>query len=513
MSEVLTQAAPVTERRICQPFRPREPGCGIFDATCAASVAGHARLGPPCFHGVRTQVRRGDGGGHPGPDWYRRCLSGPFSALPRSPGYGPVQRTPIGVRQARKTRRDDELGDNARILIETLHREPSLDGLYANIRVVNRDPRTGDRKGHQGALSVVFHAIDSRTGRPVALKFFDPDLLGFGARYRMDLFDRECKLLERLVSKLRCLQLVQPLSELRLSIPGGSRGRSTTIVCGYCVLEWLDGDLTEYFLRQDRYDALVKLALFRQAVLGVFALHREGIAHRDIKHDNLRRTQRMNREMVVPIDLGTAVDLLSDPIGGVRDYADPVGAWAFSPPEAHGGLGSIRALAAYTDIYALGCLLHDLFNVELYAARLVKDPGFNNCYMACRVHMDAVRSRTASPEDLVREWDDIMARTKGQVMLPPIDSATTTVPPAVRDQLDALLHRLTDADYRNREHRPDRIVRTIDAATRALENRFTNERRQAERAERRRRREHRARRQQERLDFYLKKKQEGVPSS
>ena len=218
------------------------------------------------------------------------------------------------------------MGDNARTLIETLHREPSLDGRYANIRVINRDPRTGDRRGHQGALSVVFHAVDSQTGRPVALKFFDPDVQGFGARYRMDLFDRECKLLERLVNKPRCLQLVQPLSELRLSITGGSRGRSTTIVCGYCVLEWLDGDITGYFLRQDEHDALVKLALFRQAVLGVFALHREGIAHRDIKHENLRRTHRKNREMVVPIDLGTAVDLSSDPIGEIRDYADPVGA-------------------------------------------------------------------------------------------------------------------------------------------------------------------------------------------
>ena len=405
------------------------------------------------------------------------------------------------------------MGDNARTLIETLHSQPSLDGRYANIRVVNRDPRTGDRRGHQGALSVVFQAIDSRTDRPVALKFFDPDIQGFGARYRMDLFDRECQLLQRLVNKPRCLQLVQPLSELRLSVPGASRGRSTTIDCGYCVLEWLDGDLTEYFLRQDEYDALVKLALFRQAVLGVFALHREGIAHRDIKHDNLRRAHRMNREMVVPIDLGTAVDLLSDPIGGFREYADPVGAPAFSPLEAHGGLGSVRTLAAYTDVYALGCLLHDLFNVDLYVARLVKDPGFNNCYMACRAHMDVVRSRTANPEDLVREWDDIIVRTRSQITLPPIDSAATTVPPTVRDQLNALLHRLTDADYRNREHRPDRIVRTIDAATRALENRFTNERRQAERAERRRRREHRARRQQERLDFYLKKKQEGVPSS
>ena len=221
----------------------------------------------------------------------------------------------------------------------------------------------------------------------------------------------------------------------------------------------------------------------------------------------------MNREMVVPIDLGTAVDLLSNPIGEFRDYADPAGAWAFSPLEAHGGLGSIRALAAYTDVYALGCLLHDLFNVDLYAARLVKDPGFNNSYMACRAHMNAVRSRTANPEDFVREWDDIIVRTKSQITLPSIDSSATTVPPAVRDQLNALLHRLTDADYRSRERRPDRIVRIMDAAVKALENRFTIERRQARRAERRRRREHRAKRRQERLDFYLKKMQEGVPSS
>ena len=170
-------------------------------------------------------------------------------------------------------------------------------------------------------------------------------------------------------------------------------------------------------------------------------------------------------------------------------------------------------MAAYTDVYALGCLLHDLFNVELYVARLVKDRGFNDCYMACRAHMDAVRSRTANSEDLVREWDGIIVRTKSQITLPPIDSAATTVPPAIRDQLNARLHRLTDADYRRREHRPDRIVRIIDAAVKTLENRFTIERQQARRAERRRRREHRAKRQQERLDFYLKKKQEGVPSS
>ena len=71
--------------------------------------------------------------------------------------------------------------------------------------------------------------------------------------------------------------------------------------------------------------------------------------------------------------------------------------------------------------------------------------------------MDAVRSRTADPEDLVREWDDILVSTRSQITLPPIDSAATTVPPAVRDQLNGLLHRLTDADYRSRERRSERI--------------------------------------------------------
>ena len=48
MSEVPAQAAPVTKRRMIQPFRPREPECCIFDATCPASVAGHARPRPSC---------------------------------------------------------------------------------------------------------------------------------------------------------------------------------------------------------------------------------------------------------------------------------------------------------------------------------------------------------------------------------------------------------------------------------------------------------------------------------
>ena len=397
------------------------------------------------------------------------------------------------------------MGANTITLIQTLQRQQNLASRYTNIGVINRDPHTGDRKGFDGALSVIFRAEDSQTKRPVALKFFDPDIGGFGARYRMDLFARECELLERLVDKPRCLQLVQPLTDLPLSVPSAS-GHSTKIVCSYCVIEWLDGDITEYFLRQDQYDALTKLALFRQTVLGVFALHREGVAHRDIKHDNIRRATRGNREIVVPIDLGTAIDLHSTPIGGLREYSQSVGAPAFAPLEAHHGLAHLRTLSPLTDVYALGCLLHDLFNADMYVSRLTKDPGFNSCFMACHSYMSAILPTLSTSEKILREWNGIITLTKGQVNLPPINSTITTVPPEVREQLNNLLHRLTDVDYRRREIRLDKIIRFIDSSVRSLNNRLSIVRQQEKRVERKRRQEAKTRHQQERLDFYLRQK-------
>ena len=131
----------------------------------------------------------------------------------------------------------------------------------------------------------MFRAHDQESRRDVALKFFDPDLMVWpDHHYRMALFEREAELLGRLRGRSGLLQLIEPLSTLPITSTDGS----VTLPCAYFAMEWLDGDVTEYFLRQDEYDALVKIALFRRAVLGVFRLHREGIAHRDIKPDNLR---------------------------------------------------------------------------------------------------------------------------------------------------------------------------------------------------------------------------------
>ena len=50
------------------------------------------------------------------------------------------------------------MAPNTRALMDTLHSAQSLDGRYTSIRVVNRDPHTGERGRRQGSLSVVFRA-------------------------------------------------------------------------------------------------------------------------------------------------------------------------------------------------------------------------------------------------------------------------------------------------------------------------------------------------------------------
>ena len=143
--------------------------------------------------------------------WYRPCSFGPSSAPPPSPGHGSVHpklpdrlcemqngevprmtleaptasvlrdtplprryrlRTPIRPRQARNIRRDGELGGNARTLIETLHREPSLDGRYSNIRAstVTHGPETGGAPGRAVGRISRHRLPDRQTGRVEVLR-------------------------------------------------------------------------------------------------------------------------------------------------------------------------------------------------------------------------------------------------------------------------------------------------------------------------------------------------------
>lgn len=311
------------------------------------------------------------------------------------------------------------MGGNRLTLIRELTGIALLDARFKNLEVVNCDPVTGEQIQDGGVLSVVFRAEDVTTGLPVAIKFFDPDYVGIGTSHRLELFQRESELLERLRGKEHCLELIQPLRQFDLRIVDPATNLSLTRDTYYFVVEWLDTDLIDYFLRQHEFGAAEKLQVFRQIVLAVFALHREGIYHRDLKRDNLRVADRRGVNRVVAIDLGTAAAFDSVHIGGGHNaYAIPVGARAFSPIEAFCGLAGVRRIGVYSDIYALGCMLHDLFNVDYYNVRLFKDAGFQACYGACNTQMMQVMQRSPEESVLLDEWSKILELAKRQVTSP-----------------------------------------------------------------------------------------------
>ena len=378
---------------------------------------------------------------------------------------------------------------NTRTLIRSLQ-NATLDERYSSIEVVNRDPITGcERKGDRGSFSVIFRAFDDATQQQVAIKFFDPSKQGWDMDYRMVLFRREADILDHLTGKHRCLQLVQPMSTVTITVDD-DHGNTVELACGYFVMEWIDGSIEAYFLNHGAYDAIVKLALFRSMVLGVFALHSEQIAHRDLKYDNLmRRKDRV--ELVVPIDLGTAIDLTSEPIGSPANYSQPVGHLMFAPIEAHCGLAHLRELAVYADIYALGCMLHDLFNTDFYFIRLWEDPGFQRCVTTCKLRMAPLLDGGTDDEQLLRHWDAVIRLTRNQVSLPSIATDGTSVPDSARDQLSRLMHDLTAVHYLDRLRDLDRILRMVDSASRALTNQLADMRRRQMRHVRRKRREQR----------------------
>ena len=344
-----------------------------------------------------------------------------------------------------------------------------LDGRLGNLRVVNCDRKTGAPLDKGGSLSVVFHAFDNDEHIDVAIKFFDPDRQGFGHAYRQTLFAREAKLLEQDLGNGRSISVVQGLREIDLS--DAANESMPSISCGYFVTEWLPDDINDYFFAANSYGAIEKLGVFRDVCLAVFAMHRNGLFHRDLKPENFRLAERSGRSQVVVTDYGTAAAIDSEPVGMASDYGGPVGAPAYAPPEAFCGLAAIREIGAAADRFALGCMLYELFNPTLYAAKLRHDSGFVECINRCWIYMQEKLPLCSTSDAALSEWSHIVDLTKRQVELPRLDGPGSSVPPGINPLLQELLHSLTAVSLRDRERISEEwVIRRIDSAARVANN-------------------------------------------
>lgn len=331
------------------------------------------------------------------------------------------------------------LHPTSQFLVDAIQSLSLLDGRFEHMKLVNFNA-VADMK--RGFFSLVFKAHDRSTDSAVALKFFDPG--SPPDPYRITAFRREHQILESLLGVPGCVQLAAGLTTYQLPVPT-AQGPTLSLPCEYFALEWIEEEIDGYFLCQQDFPAEEKLVLFGQIVSAVAVLHSREIFHRDLKPDNMRMVRNGGQSSVVAIDMGTAARYASAPIA--PGYGAQVGAYPYSAPEALCGLAGNRAVAPKTDVYALGCMLFELFNKDFFFNTLVtRNPNYMVVLTAMRTYIKAGSSDDQQRED----WHKALSKHGNSLVPVPVDGAGSDIPPGVAALVNEISFLLTDLDYRRR---------------------------------------------------------------
>ncbi|MEV3990292.1 protein kinase [Streptomyces sp. NPDC049837] len=193
----------------------------------------------------------------------------------------------------------------------------------------------------QGGMGQVWTAYDGRLDRRVAVKLLRPDHMAAAtaADEMRRRFVRECRV---------TAQVSHP--GLVTVHDAGSDGDDL-----YLVMQYVEGaDLADHLAEHDPYPWQWAVSVAAQLCAVLAAVHAVPIVHRDLKPRNV---------MVKPdgtvtvLDLGVASVIDTDTTR-LTHTGSPIGSPAYMAPEqAMGG-----AVGPYTDLYALGALLHELLS-------------------------------------------------------------------------------------------------------------------------------------------------------
>jgi hypothetical protein len=206
----------------------------------------------------------------------------------------------------------------------------------------------------RGGMGSVYRAIDTFTGRPVALKL----LHAITSQEVALRFNREAVLL----AGLHHPAIVSYVAHG--TVEGGQP---------FLAMEWLEGEELARRLVRRPLSPSETLSMLRRAAEALTAAHRRGIVHRDIKPSNL--LLRAGRpEDVVVLDFGLARQSVPT-LMGVTGIGTVVGTPGYMAPEQASSQPEILPAA---DIFSLGCVLYECltgkppFEAPHFAAALAK---------------------------------------------------------------------------------------------------------------------------------------------
>lgn len=195
----------------------------------------------------------------------------------------------------------------------------------------------------QGGMGQVWTAYDQRLDRRVAVKLLRPDkVAGQEADELRRRFLRECRV---------TAQVAHP--GLVTVHDAGTEGEEL-----FLVMQYVDGaDLSDHLAEHDPYPWQWAVAVAAQLCAVLSAVHAVPIVHRDLKPRNVMVKQDGT---VTVLDLGVASVMDADTTR-LTHTGTPIGSPAYMAPEqAMGG-----AVGPYTDLYALGVLLHELLSGDV----------------------------------------------------------------------------------------------------------------------------------------------------
>lgn len=234
-----------------------------------------------------------------------------------------------------------------------------------------------------GGMSRVYRGVDTRLDRPVAVKVMD-DRLAVDPAFRGRL-EREARAMARIEHP--CVVDVHDHGET-----GGGAGDSPLV---YLVMELISGATLRDLL--DERGALTvpeALAVLEPVLAALAAAHHQGMAHRDVKPENVL-ISHAGAVKVADFGLVTAAAA-----GGATRTGVIMGTPAYLSPEQVLGEG----VGPRTDVYAAGVLLFEL---------LTGEPPFSGEH-ALSVAYQHVNSDVPPPSQLVGgippELDGLVAR-------------------------------------------------------------------------------------------------------
>jgi serine/threonine protein kinase len=316
-------------------------------------------------------------------------------------------------------------------------------------------------KKRRGCFSIVFKARDTLHSSNVAIKVFDPSPKNTADPYYLEAFKREPETLSRLLNKTRCLQLVAGYQTFNIEAKLGDFAFEVPV--HYFATEWIEHEIDYFFERQDTLEARPKLVLFREILNAVEAFHSREVFHRDLKPDNLRARDPSGNNVVV-VDFGAGARFDSDPL--LKNYGRNVGAGCHSAPETLVGLSGHRAVAKFTDYFALGCMLYELFHFGYFQDRTLR----NNDYMNALMILAAKLSNAPDSAQKYRVWVEEAPRLTRGIYLGPLFGRDSTAPRSLESLLERTVDGLTRFDFQERGKAMHSVRDWIDRAIRVLDS-------------------------------------------